>query len=415
MRSNQFDKTIAALSVALAIVLGALPVAAQETENADVSLLDAITKGTFKLNLRYRFEDVDQDGFDKRGKASTLRTMAGYKTGTWKGLEVYLEFEDVHDLGLSNDHNNAGAGSNWNGVTDRPVIPDAPITEINQAYLGWSPIKTLPFRFGLQEVVIDNSRFIGNVGWRQNHQSFEAARVAFNGVKNLELDFSYIGRQHNILGGSQPMNTMHFGAAYTFGEIGTFKGYAMILDYEREAVQGLNTSTFGAFFDGKARLSDALSLIYRAEYAQQNDVNNPNNDISANYIRADFGVKISMVTIAAGYELLGGSAEDGQFKTPLATLHKFNGWADKFLATPTDGLEDLSLSVTAVLGKFKLIGIYHDFSADTGGSGWGSEIDAAVIYTAPWKQQFALKYADYNAKDHATDTTKLWLWTSWGF
>ena len=143
-------------------------------------------------------------------------------------------------------------------------------------------------------------------------------------------------------------------------------------------------------------------------------VNNPNN-IDAEYIRADLGVKISKVTIAAGYELLGGSAEDGQFRTPLATLHKFNGWADKFLNTPTDGLQDLSLSVTAVLGKFKLLGVYHDFSADTGGYNWGSEIDAAVIYTAPWKQQFAIKYAGYSATDHATDTDKLWIWTSWGF
>jgi hypothetical protein len=403
------------LIVGLCLVLSTGAFAAEETEKTDTSLLDAVTKGTFKLNLRYRYEDVDQDGFDKRGQASTLRTMAGYKTGTWKGLMVYLEFEDIRDLGMSNDHNNAGAGSLWNGVTDRPVIPDAPVTEVNQAYLGWSPIETLPFRFGLQEVVIDNSRFIGNVGWRQNHQSFEAARVAFNGVKNLKLDLSYIGRQHNVLGGSQPMDTMHLSAGYTFGKIGTMKAYGLILDYEREAVQGLNTSTFGVFFDGKAKLSDALSLIYRAEFAQQNDVNNPNNHISANYIRADFGVKISMVTIAAGYELLGGSAEDGQFKTPLATLHKFNGWADKFLATPTNGLQDLSLSVTAVLGKFKLLGIYHDFAADTGGGNWGSEIDAAVIYTAPWKQQFAIKYAGYSATDHATDTDKLWIWTSWGF
>jgi len=288
------------------------------------------------------------------------------------------------------------------------------VTEFNQVYLGWTPIKTLPFRFGLQEIVLDNSRFIGNVGWRQNHQSFEAARVAFNGVKNLSLAFSYIGRQHNVLGGSQPMDTMHLSAGYTFGKIGTVKAYGMILDYDRETVWGLNTSTFGVFFDGKTKLSDTLSLIYRAEFARQNDINNPNN-INASYGRADFGVAISKVTIAAGYEVLGGSPEDGQFRTPLATLHKFNGWADKFLNTPTNGLQDLSLSVTAVLGKFKLLGIYHDFSADTGGFDWGTEIDAAVIWTAPWKQQFALKYADYSAKDHATDTTKLWVWTSWGF
>ncbi len=368
MQSNKTNRMIFVLSVALAIVLGAMPTTAEETEKADDNLLDAITKGTFKLNLRYRYEDVDQDGFDKRGQASTLRTMAGYRTGTWKGLEVYLEFEDVHDLGMSKDHNNAGAGSLWNGVDTRPVIPDPAITEINQAYLGWSPIKTLPFRFGLQEIVLDNSRFIGNVGWRQNHQSFEAARVEFNGVKNLKLGYSYIGRQHNVLGGSQPMSTMHLGAAYEFKGIGTVKAYGMILDYEREAVQALNTTTYGAFFDGKAKLSDALSLIYRAEFARQNDVNNPGNHINAKYIRADFGVKISKVTLAAGYEVLGGSPEDGQFRTPLATLHKFNGWADKFLGTPTNGLQDLSLSVTAVLGKFKLLGVYHDFSADTGGA-----------------------------------------------
>ena len=411
MRTHTCSRLILILSVAVTMAVSATPIRADEASD---NVLDAITKGTFKLNLRYRYADVDQDGFDKRGQASTLRTMAGYKTGTWKGLEVYLEFEDIRDIGFANDHNNAGAGSLWNGVIDRPVIPDTPVTELNQAYLGWSPIKALPFRFGLQEIVLDNSRFIGNVGWRQNHQSFEAARVAYEGVKNLALGYSYIGRQHNVLGGSLPMSSMHLSAAYTFSKIGTLKGYGLLLDYEREAQQDLNSTTFGAFFDGKAKISDALSLIYRLEFARQTDTNNPNN-INAGYGRADFGVSISKVTIAAGYEILGGSADDGQFRTPLATLHKFNGWADKFLNTPTNGLQDLSLSVTAVLGRFKLIVIYHDFSADPGGAGWGTELDAAVIYTAPWKQQFAVKYAGYSAKDHATDTTKLWVWTSWGF
>jgi len=389
--------------------------AGEEPEKKESPLLDAVTKGTFKLNLRYRYEDVDQDGFDQRGKASTLRTMAGYNTGTWKGLEVYLEFEDVHNLGLSKDHNNAGAGSLWNGVDDRPVIPDPAITEINQAYLGWSPIKALPFRFGLQEIVIDNSRFIGNVGWRQNHQSFEAGRVEFNGVKNLKLGYSYIGRQHDVFGGSQPMSSMHLSAAYTFGKIGTVKAYGMVLDYEREELRRLNTTTLGVFFDGGTELSDTLGLIYRLEIANQTEFDNPDSHIDAGYLRADFGVKISKVTLTTGVEVLGGSAEDGQFRTPLATLHKFNGWADKFLNTPTDGLQDLYFSVDAVLGRFKLVGIYHDFSADTGGGKWGNELDAGVTYTAPWKQEFAFKFAKYDAKDFATDTTKFWLWTSWGF
>jgi hypothetical protein len=412
MRLIAETRNLFILATMIAVGSAALPTAAGETADR---VLDAITKGTFSLNLRYRYEDVDQTGFEDRGRASTLRTMAGYRTRWWKGLEVYFEFEDVHNLGFSTDHNNAGAGSLWNGITDRPVIPDPGLTEFNQAYLGWRPLKSLPFRFGLQEIVIDNSRFVGNVAWRQNHQSFEAARVAFEGVENLAVRYSYIGRQHTVNGASLPMSTRHLGAAYTFDAVGTLGGYGLFLDYEREAQWDLSTTTFGGFFDGNAKLSESLSLAYRLEYARQQNAGDNPDHISTDYGRADIGLSISKVTIAAGYEMLGGSPEDGQFRTPLATLHKFNGWADKFTNTPTDGLQDLFLSVTAGLGTWKLMAIYHDFSADTGGAKWGTEIDAVVIFNTPWKQQVALKFAAYDAKDWATDATRLWIWTSWGF
>jgi len=403
------------LVLALCLLVSTGTFAAEETEKSDTNLLDAITKGTFKLNLRYRYEDVDQDGFDNNGRASTLRTMAGYRTKWWKGLEFYLEFEDIRNLGLSNEHNNKGAGDLWNGVTDRPVIADPALTEINQAYFGWKPIDSLPLRFGLQEIIIDNHRFVGNVLWRQNHQTFEAARGDFTGVKNLEISYSYIGRQHTITGASLPMGTSHLGLSYTFGKIGTLKGYGMLLEYDDEPHWVKNTMTFGVFFDGNAKLSEKLKLGYRLEYANQTDINDNPNSVNADYIRADLGLTVSKVSFGIGYEVLGGSPRDGQFNTPLATLHKFNGWADKFLSTPANGLQDLYLTINAKLGSFVLIGMYHDFSADSGGFDWGTEIDAAVVYTAPWKQKFSIKYSDYNAKDHATDTKKLWLWTSWGF
>jgi hypothetical protein len=38
-----------------------------------------------------------------------------------------------------------------------------------------------------------------------------------------------------------------------------------------------------------------------------------------------------------------------------------------------------------------------------------------VLYTTPWKQKVALKYARYRADEWAWDTDKLWIWTSWGF
>ncbi len=390
----------------------ALPAVAQDEE---VNLLDAITKGTFSLNLRYRYEDVDQDGFDDKGQASTLRTSFGYSTQWWKGLMVFAEFEDVHGLGLSDDHNNNGDGSWWNEVTDRPVIPDPESTEINQAYLGIRPVDGLVFRAGLQEVVIDNARFIGNVGWRQNHQSFEAINASFDRVSNLFLGFTYLGQVHTITGASLPMSSYHGEAGWTFGKIGTLTGYLLSLDYDNEAKWALSTSTYGVFFDGDANLSEKLRLNYRLEIAQQSDSGNNPNNVDAGYRRADLGVAFGKLTVAGGYEVLEGGPGDGKFTTPLATLHKFNGWADKFLTTPDDGLEDLFLSVTAKLGSFSLSGIYHDFSANTGSSSWGNEFDAHIVYTAPWKQKFALKLARYSADDWATDTDKIWLWTSWGF
>ena len=333
-----------------------------------VSLGDAIAKGKISLNLRYRYEGVDQDGIDDAGKASTLRTTLAYRTLFWKGLSAYAEFEDVRNLGLSNDHNNLGAGSLWNGVTDRPVIADPPLTEVNQAYIDWKPIASLTIRGGRQEIIVDNSRFVGNVGWRQNHQSFDAATIHFKGVKNLDLGLAYITRQRTVTGASRPMSTAHLDGAYTFSGIGTLRAYALSIDYDQEVLWELSTSTLGASFAGKAKLSDALGLTYRLELATQSDTGNNPENVDADYIRADLGLKLGKVTFGAGYEVLGSGSDDGSFNTPLATLHKFNGWADKFLATPADGLKDALLSIGAGLGRWNLLGVYHDFSADAGGA-----------------------------------------------
>ena len=51
------------------------------------------------------------------------------------------------------------------------------------------------------------------------------------------------------------------------------------------------------------------------------------------------------VGFRVGWERLSGSEREGQFQTPLATLHAFNGWADKFLSTPVNGIEDLYFRV----------------------------------------------------------------------
>lgn len=397
----------------MAAALGSVPAAAEDTDGT--TFVDAVTKGRFSLGLRYRFEDVEQDGFDDPGRASTLRTTLGYRTGWWSGLAAFLQVEDVHDLGLGSEHNNNGAGSLWNEVSDRPVIADPEITEFHQAYLDWRPAEKLSVRGGLHEITLGNHRFIGNVGWRQNRQSFEGVRVDFTGLADTTLTYAFLSRAHQVNGASRPMGSHLAELEHLFAGIGALRAYGYLLDWDEASQAGLSTLSYGASLAGAPKLSEQLTLPYRIELAQQNDAGDNPGTVDALYWRADIGLGFGAFTIAATYELLEGDPSAGAFSTPLATLHGFNGWADKFLTTPANGLEDLFLSATATLGRWKLEGVVHDYSADTGGASWGSEIDLLVVYTAPWKQSFAAKAALYDADDWATDTDKLWLYTEWGF
>ena len=116
------------------------------------------------------------------------------------------------------------------------------------------------------------------------------------------------------------------------------------------------------------------------------------------------GIKIKLAN-----EILGGDGVYG-FSTPLATKHAFNGWADKFLGTPTTGLNDTMLTVAGGFSGHKIKAVYHDFSADSGGAALGTELDLVVLKKLSDNAQVGLKYADYSADTFSVDTTKMWLW-----
>jgi hypothetical protein len=121
------------------------------------------------------------------------------------------------------------------------------------------------------------------------------------------------------------------------------------------------------------------------------------------------------VSLKLGYEMLGGNGSDGRFTTPLATLHKFNGWADRFLVTPANGLQDFYANLGGKNGRFRWAAIYHDFRAESVGSRYAGEVDLLLVYTSPWKMVFAGKGAFYNADQLFKDTERAWAWVSYSF
>jgi hypothetical protein len=132
-------------------------------------------------------------------------------------------------------------------------------------------------------------------------------------------------------------------------------------------------------------------------------------------MRLEVGGKKKTWWVKAAYELLEGQPGDGAFTTPLATLFKWNGWADKFLSTPGTGLEDLSISAGRTHGAFKSQVVYHDFTADSGGADYGTELDVGISWKASWDQTIAAMAALYEADDFSDDTKKFWVYTTYAF
>jgi hypothetical protein len=123
-----------------------------------------------------------------------------------------------------------------------------------------------------------------------------------------------------------------------------------------------------------------------------------------------------VVDLKLGYEVLEGDGVANQrFQTPLATLHKFQGWADKFLGTPPGGIEDFYVGVSGKVFNASYNVIYHDFSAETGGGSYGDEIDASLQWKIGDHYGLLLKLARYSADGFATDTNKYWVMFTAGF
>lgn len=420
MRTRDDRKCVLAGAVLLGLVIlvphagWAAPQEAGGGDDAPEGVVEAFQKGTFHLGLRYRYEFVDQDGIDKDAHASTLRTVLNYQTAPLRGFDFFIEAENVVELG-DDWYRDAGRPPRGNGVTGRPVVADPAGTDINQVRVRYRGYDT-DVRFGRQEINIDDQRFVGAVGWRQHHQTFTALNVTNASIGRVQLQYVFSNNVYRIFGDKLSTRNNFIHGSVDAGRWGTLNLYGYLLNYTEQRFAALSTNSFGFEFSGRQRLNDVSSVLYEAEYARQTDAADNPNQVKANYAHVMGGVAFEQwVTARVGWELLGGSEEDGRFLTPLATLHKFNGWADKFLNTPTDGLEDFYVQLNGSVVDLGWTLVFHNFSADSISATYGSEFDWQLTYQSDWNQTFALKGAYYTADTFATDTLKVWLWTTYTF
>ncbi|MFN3513401.1 MAG: hypothetical protein ACK41C_10170 [Phenylobacterium sp.] len=366
-------------------------------------------KGDFILDMRLRAETVDQDGFGKDAQALTLRTRLGYETPAWRGFKVLVEGENV--TALVDDYN-----STTNGRLAYPVVSDPETTELNRAQISWKGEKAEAV-VGRQRIILGNARFVGNVGFRQNEQTFDAARITARPYEGVTLAYAYVDRVHRVFGDDHPQgewdSDSHLLQADFKTKAGQLTGYAQLLAFETAPAQ--SSSTWGVRFAGVRPLSSGLGVSYEAELARQTDYRNSPADFELGYAAGSLGLTSGPRWASLGFERLDGNGRRG-FQTPLATLHAFQGWADVFLTTPATGVRDVNLKAgtTWKLGPaakpVRLQAALHDFTDDDGSVRYGRELDllAAVPLTKNLTAEAKAAVFD-GARPAYPDRTKVWF------
>jgi hypothetical protein len=380
------------------------------------NLSEAFTEGKLGYSFRWRYEHVDQDGLWYDATAIPLRARINFKTADLKGFSAFAELDYVYNFGL--DSFNAGGG-NTPRPPDTPVIPDPQGGDLNQGYLQYKA-GFGQFRLGRQRIIYDNARFVGNVGWRQNEQTYDSFSYHLQADEGFNLQYAYVNNVNTIFGdkvplGDQAQNTNLLNAAWKFDASNQLTGYFYDIDNEDIAVQ--SNQTWGFRYTGGTEVSEN-KITYAAEYARQQDTADNPVSYSANYWRADVGITIKSFTPYLGYESMGGDdkAIGKAFRTPLATLHAFDGWADKFLATPDAGINDAFAGVKGSLGKWKWNAVYHDFSAESGNTDFGTELDASITrgFADNFNILIAAAFFDGDTLKYQ-DTNKVWVQVSADF
>lgn len=378
------------------------------------NLSDAIKNGKFIFDGRLRYENVDIGGVVNDADGLTFRARLGFQTAKFKNFQFLVEGDFTQDLGVNNFN------STVNGKVAFPVIADPNSVRLNRMSLGFTGIKDTTISVGRHRLILDNARFVGNVGFRQNEQTFDSVLFQTKVVDGVTFTYVYVIQVNRIFGsksavGQLDTNTHLFNVSYDKLPIGKITGYAYFMNVDGAAAA--SNQTYGIRLTGNQELSEGVKFVYSAGFAHQKNYKNNPITYSEGFFEIEGGITAKGFVGKVGYEVLKGNGVFG-FQTPLATGHKFQGFADVFLATPATGIEDLyfvagyTAKEVKGLGDVSFMVWYHDFSPQTAGADLGEEIDFRITAKptiAKKKVLVEFKFAKFQGSPILPDVRKFWI------
>ena len=372
---------------------------------------EQIAAGKLILEVRGRYESVDQTKtatLKKDAEAYTVRTRLGWETAEWNGVKALVEFEDVRHVGAEHFAVNVpGAATpplNGAARAKYPLVNDPDVTELNRAQLTWTPSAALTVVAGRQRILLDDQRFVGNVGWRQDEQTFDGVKADV-ALGRVMATYAYITHVNRILGELKDWDSEShiFNATWSPAEALRLQGFVYALDFANSTANA--SITKGVKASGKTWVG-LYQLAYDATWATQSEYHNRTTPFDLAYKQASVTGTFDIYSVKLGYESLEGNGKRG-FTTPLATVHAFQGWADAWVSPAgnksfVDGIEDKNLTFN-MKPRFRktyffntdLTARYHDFDDQRTGADLAHEWDLQATAAITTKFSVALKYADF--------------------
>ena len=285
----------------------------------------------------------------------------------------------------------------------------------HEAWAEFSVADYFDLKLGRQEIIYDDSRIFGNVGWAQQARSHDAIIAKFKASDNGKLD---IGFALN--------NDSQAGIKSIYSNVAGYKTFQYLWYHTKMnsfgiSILALNNGIEHLDVNNEADISYSQTFGPRITYKKNNLSFNAaaylqtgkvvTTPISASYYAANVNFKTtSEFNLGFGFEYLSGkdtndaSTDLKSFNPIFGTNHKFNGWMDYFYVgnhINSVGLIDINAVVSYTKDKFSAKLVPHIFKSASDiyngatkmESNLGTEIDFTIGYKVVKNIQFNAGYS----------------------
>jgi hypothetical protein len=379
--------------------------------NNPFRLEDALARGRFSLELRPRYNHIDESDKPLLTEGGTVRVVAGWRSAPFHGLRFVVEAIHTDNLGAKRFNDNSAQIS----TSPYPLLPDPRYTGANQVYVDYTGIEAARLRVGRQVVRLGNQRWVSDNDFRQVPQLFDGVAGTFGGIADAEVSASYFTRVRTTSGAVNDLRLGIFTGSWNPSPGHALSAYGVFHDQAQNgAFTGFADNSYrviGVRAEGTAFRLGALEVPYVAEYARQRRYAGGDARIKGDYWRLGTGVSGGDWTLRYDQEVKESNGGDFGVQMPLTDFYAFNGWSLHFFNTPRQGLQDRWLTARYGLGAVTLYGELHRFRSDFGGIGLGRELDLGVTYAFTEALVARLQHARYDPGASTPDPRirKTWL------